>query len=235
MLDVKIDPLPWWDRLRASFTKAGRRSRMECHRQLVAALVEFRLNDYEKAVTPRPNADRRRVVQVDLSDILSGESFLGKPGEELARAIEEGIQLRMPDETLWYQIACLSHAGRFAKDTHLAVKTASPAMWATAYVPGLSQGFPFLNQPIEIISAPPGQPPSEARLSGGLTSLLRQWLDGHVLPEIRYKFVPDPRQWDWLQQRAYDESDPAVATVPTGWHPVGNQMKGTYADSTRPC
>ena len=215
MLDVKIDPLPWWDRFRACFTMAGRRSRTEYHRRLVAALVEFRLNDYEKAVTRGGNDDRRKVVQHEMSDILSGDGYLEKSGEELARAIEEGIQVRMPDEILWHQIACLHHAGQFAKDAYLTVNTASPQVrFSQTFIPAASQSFPFLSQPIKIVTpTAPNAPPMEAAVSSGLAELLRAWLDTHTLPEILYSIGPQSQLPSILCKGT------GVNVVPSDWRP----------------
>ena len=236
MLDVKIDPLPWWDRLRARFTVARGRSRTECHRRLVAALVEFRLNDYEKMVTRVGEGDRRKVVRYEMGEILSGDAYLEKSGEELARAIEEGIQVRMADEILWHQIACLNHAGRFAQDAHLTVNTVNPQHFSTTAIPAISKCFPFLTQPIKAVPpASPRQLPTEWRLSDALTNLLRQWLGSHALPTMRYKFGPHPGPQDLVSLSILSEGDPAVVTVPMGWHPAGNQMEGTHDNSAKPC
>jgi len=96
----------------------------------------FRLNDYMiKVRNPHGGDDRRKVVEQELCVLLSGNAYIGKSDKELAILIEREIQIRMPDSILWYQLTCLTHAGRFPKDGYLTINVAS--QWGS----GTSGGY----------------------------------------------------------------------------------------------
>ncbi len=202
-----------WDRFWGCVTRANQRNKMEYHRRLVAAIVAFRLNDYVKHVGG--DGDHRKVVERELAELLAQSEYAGQSGAELAAVTEREVQMRMPGDTVWHDLACLAHAVHFPVQARLMVNWQRGG--SSEYIPSLMKQFPFLNQPIEAvapsnIAAPPT---GMGRLSRELRGMLSERLQLLSLPKIRYAFSDTSPPF--LATRR--EGDAGVSVLPEGWKP----------------
>jgi hypothetical protein len=223
-LKIEIDPRKWLGGIRSWCRIAVRRRDILFHARLVDVLVRFRAGDYVKHVTSI-NPDRRKVVESELSRMLSDTEYLDWSASQLATTIEDEIQLRMPEPSLWYELTCLAHAVRFPKDAYLVMCTVPPtgssSINSSTLVAHLAQSFPFLEQAIEPIApVTMGETVTECRLSVQLHNLLCERVKTLSIPRTIYALrYTSPPLFTTLQ-----ENDAGVIVLPTGWQPV---PKGT--------
>ena len=220
MLDIKIDadPRKWFSFIRSWWRNAARRRNIQFHARLVDVLVRFRTGDYVKHVIFLSNPDRRKVVETELSQLLSVPDYLGSSAEKLATIIEREIQIRMADDHVWYGLACLAHAVHFPIQGRLIVRWQLGCF--ARYIPDLAMWFPFLNQPIEAVAPPniAAQPTGMGQLSRELRGMLRDRLARLSVPKIWYAFSsawPGPSP----DLHEGDVGDVGVNILPEGWKP----------------
>ena len=123
--------------------------------------------------------------------------------------------IRMADEHLWYELACLAYAGRFPIQAYLVVRYQLGG--CSPHIPHVAKQFPFLDEPIKAVVPPniAAAPTGMGQLSRELREIVSMRLSQLSVPKILYTFsATSPELFFNLH-----EGGAGVNVLPEGWKP----------------